>query len=333
MKRLYIFCIASLFVLEASAQADSTRATATDSTAAKSTLTIGVSYSNNANYYGQKALESIPYAAAAATYKLKCGIYFTGLAYRLLHDSSHAVSAASAGAGINFKLSERLTGDLSYSHTFYPSYSPLLQSGNPDNATAALTYDNWFSTKLNVDYAFGKTHDVFATAGIGKDITLGHFSSKDAISITPSFDVVAGTQHFYQTYLTEKKLRDSVLGGILGPIFGQPSGGTTTTETKTTSNTQFNVLSYNFKCPLAYNRAHYLIEVAYQASLLSNKVENNAGKINSFFSASFYYQFLPYASTYCGRRTFTGIGDGSVFKKSALPLRSCLYRQNGNGPA
>lgn len=289
MKRIITFFSCACISASALAQQDSTAAVTTDSTVAKSTFTIGASYANNANYYGEKALENIPYAALAATYKLKCGLYFTGLAYKLLHDTAHTVSAASAGAGINFSLSKRLTADLSYSHTFYPSLSPLLQAGNPNNATAALVYDNFLSTKLNVDYAFGKTHDVFFTLGTGKDITLGHISAKDIITLTPSVDVVAGTQHFYQTYITEKKLRDSLAGVILGPIFGQPSGGSTTT--KTTSSTQVNLLSYNFKCPLAYNRAHYLVEVAYQASLLSNKVENNPGKVNSFFSASFYYQF------------------------------------------
>jgi hypothetical protein len=103
-------------------------------------------------------------------------------------------------------------------------------------------------------------------------------------------ELVAGTQHFYQTYLTEKKLRDSVLGLLLDPIFGNGSGQSQSTST-TTVTTRFNLISYTLKCPLAYNRSHYMIEVQYQLSVLSQQAQSGAGKANSFVSCSFYYQF------------------------------------------
>jgi hypothetical protein len=289
MRRFIILLWPALYGLPVLAQADTTLApAAADSTPAKNSMTLGVSYSNNANYYGQKAETKTPYAAFAGTYKLKCGIYFSGLAYKLLNDSGVIVSAASAGAGIAFSMGKHFSADINYSHTFYPAYSPLLQASNPDNGSASLVYDNWLNTKLTVDYAFGKTQDFFGTFGTGRQITLGSISKKDIVTLTPSVDVVAGTQRFYQAYLTEKKLRDSLLG-IISPILGQPGGQETSTHT--TTSTQFNLLSYNFKCPLAYNRSHYLVEIAYQLSVLSNKVQSNPGQANSFFSASFYYQF------------------------------------------
>jgi hypothetical protein len=290
MKLFIISILAALYCLPAAAQADTALApAATDSIPAKNTLTLGVSYSNNANYYGQKAATKAPYAAFAATYKLKCGIYFSGLAYKLLNDTGAIVSASSAGAGIAFNMGKHFSADINYSHTFYPAYSPLLQASNADNGSATLVYDNWLNTKLTIDYAFGKTQDLFGTFGTGKQITLGSISKKDIVTITPSVDVVAGTQRFYQSYLTEKRLRDSLLGTVTGPILGQPGGQET--STKTMASTRFTVLSYNFKCPLAYNRAHYLVEIAYQLSVLSNKAQSNAGQANSFLSASFYYQF------------------------------------------
>jgi hypothetical protein len=290
MKLFILSILASLYCFAGIAQADTVLVpAATDSVPVKNNLTLGVSYSNNASYYGQKAATKIPYAAVAATYKLKCGIYFSGLAYKLLNDSGATVSAANAGAGIAFSMGKHFSADINYSHTFYPAYSPLLQASNPDNSSASLAYDHWLTTKLTVDYAFGKTHDLFGTFGTGKQITLGSISKKDVVTITPSVDIVGGTQRFYQAYLAEKRLRDSLLGLITGPILGQPPGQETSTKTNTS--TQFNLLSYNFKCPLDYNRAHYLVEIAYQLSVLSNKVQSNAGQANSFFSASFYYQF------------------------------------------
>ena len=289
MKQLMITMTVGLCSFGASAQTDTAKvAAAGDTTKAVSSLTIGASYSNNANYYGQKAAENIPYLAVAATYKNKSGLYFSGLAYRLLNDTGQLVSAGSLGAGFGFKLSKRWSADISYSHTFYAAYSPFLQASNPDNASASLQYENWLTTKINVDYAFGKTSDYFITLGTGKQVTLGSISPKDLITLTPSVDVVAGTQHFYQTYITEKKLRDSVLGIILAPIVGQPAPQPTS---KTTSTTQVNIVSYNFKCPLAYNRSRYMVELAYQLSVLSNRAATRAGTANSFLSASFYYQF------------------------------------------
>lgn len=270
---------------------DSTAENSDSAAAAASTLTIGAVYANNADYYGQKAEESMPYIAAAASWKSRSGIYFTALAYRLLKDSSgNVASASNLGLGYSLKLSKHLTADLGYNHTFYPAYSPFLQASNPDNARLSLEYDRVMDSKISADYAFGKTQDLFVTAGTGKQINLGSIGSKDLVTFTPAVEVVAGTQHFYQTYITEKRLRDSLLGLLPIPILGgggsSQNQGSTTTET-----TRFNLISYNLKCPLAYNRSHYMIEVQYQLSVLSQQAQSGAGKANSFVSCSFYYQF------------------------------------------
>ncbi|PZR25477.1 MAG: hypothetical protein DI535_18110 [Citrobacter freundii] len=283
-----VIFIISLFIA-CYCQAQDSTAVADSTEPARSTFTIGTSYSNNANYYGQKAAEKTPYIAAVASYRHKSGLYATAMAYRLLNDSQTVASASSLGAGFAFNLGKHLSVDMSYSHTFYPSLSPFLQAANANNASFSITHNGWLSTTLGADYAFGKTNDVFVTAGIGKLISLGSISAKDVITINPVIDVTAGTQRFVETYIEEKKLRDSLLGVFpIGPIFGQP-GSTPTTTTKTT--TSFDLLSYNLKFPLAYNRAHYMLELAYQLSILSNKAQTGANDKNSFFTASFYYQF------------------------------------------
>lgn len=264
-----------------------TNSSATDSIPSKSTLTLAAVYSNNASYYGQRPEENTPYAAVAANYQLKSGIYFTGQTYKLLNDRASNLSAESIGAGVNFKVGKKITTDLSYNHSFYPTYSPLLQAANTDNASVALSYQNWITTSVTGDYAFGKTSDAFVTAAISKQISLFSIGKKDVVTITPSADIVGGTQHFYQSYFKEKKLRDSILDLLPVPIFGQ----TNSSHEDTVVTTSFNVLSYNFKLPVAYNRAHYALEVAYQLSLLSDHVPTTMGKMNSFLTFSFYYQF------------------------------------------
>ncbi|GAA0525016.1 hypothetical protein [Chitinophaga japonensis] len=283
MKYILTFFLAGVSALPAFSQSDSTTADKK-----KTTFTIGATYTNNANYYGQKAAESMPYLAASAALRFRSGIYFTAAGYRLLNDSGTFASASSAGAGIVFNLGKKLTADLGYSHTFYPSHSPFLQAANPDNASASLKYEYWMSTALDVDYNFGRQQDVFVTIGTEKLISLGSiFKGKDIVTLTPSIAVTGGTQRFYQTYVTEKLLRDSILGVPLpdiGGIAGMENGSAAST-------TKFNLLSYNLRVPLAYNRAHYMLEAACQLSLLGPRAETGAGKLNSFLDFSFYYQF------------------------------------------
>jgi hypothetical protein len=283
----YIFIIAAtLFGTNSYGQKDTTALPAADSTPDKSTLTVGAVYANNASYYGERAQESTPYGAIAATYRFRSGIYLSGLSYRLLNEKNSTISASSLGAGALIKLSKKLSADLSYSHSFYPNYSPLLQAADPDNGSLAFTYESWITATLTGDYAFGRSQDGFATAAVSKSINLFSIGPKAVLTINPSADIVAGTQHFYQTYLAEQKLRDSVLGILLNPVTGNPSGGNNTVAT-----TAFNFLSCNFKFPLSYNRANYVLEAMYQCSVLSREVENDPGKVNSFVTLSFYYQF------------------------------------------
>jgi hypothetical protein len=288
MKSLILFIALATSSMVCFAQTDSNLSATADSTAAKSTLTLAAIYANNASYYGQKAQQTTPYVAVAANYQLKSGFYFTAQSYKLLNDNSSTISAAAVGAGVNFKLSKKLTTDVSYSHSFYPSYSPLLQAANVDNASLVFSYDAWIKPTLTGDYAFGKTSDAFVTGGLSKSINLFSITQKDIITIEPSANVVAGTQHFYQTYITQKKIHDSILGIVpVIPVFGNPG---TTSHADTVVSTNFNVLSYNFKIPLAYNRSHYLIQAEYQLSILSDHVAANK-QINSFLTFSFYYQF------------------------------------------
>lgn len=284
----YILILSVVWLCHATAvqaQADTAHVPAdTTEVNKKVTLTVGLLYANNANYYGQTALTPMPYAAVSATLQFRSGFYLSGVGYRLLNDSGGVVSATSAGAGWGFKMGKKFTGDISYSHTFFPANSPFLQAANADNAAAALKYHYWMTTGVNVDYAFGKQQDVFVTLSTEKRILLGSFSKgRDLISTTPSIEAVGGSQHFYQTYIKEKKL----LGIPLPVLPGIPG----TSELVTEEAARFALLAYSLRVPLAYNRAHYMIELAYQASVLSNKALTAAGSINSFFNCSFYYQF------------------------------------------
>jgi len=253
----------------------------------RTTFTIGAQYANNSNYYGQRPVDATPYTAVIGSVHFPSGFYFTGMAYRLLKDTSAIVSAGSISAGLDFKMGDKWTGDISFSHALYRNNSPFLQASLNNTVSAAVTHQWWMNTGLTVDYSFGETQDVFATLATSKFIPFGNvFSSKDGIAITPELSATAGTQHFYKSYVSNKILQDSI-AGLPIPIFGSE----TQSDTITTSSTSFSLLTYNLKIPLSYYRAHYVVEAAAQFSTLSENVTLSPKSINTFFTLSFYYQF------------------------------------------
>ena len=114
MKTILLLFTASICYSFCFAQTD-TAVAPKDSVVSKSTLTVGAVYADNASYYGQKAVEKTPYLAVAASYRLKNGIYFSGLSYKLLNEKTGTVSAGSLGAGISGKLSKRFLADINFS--------------------------------------------------------------------------------------------------------------------------------------------------------------------------------------------------------------------------
>ncbi|WP_212005697.1 hypothetical protein [Chitinophaga sp. HK235] len=281
---LIVALLAGLCYQSVQAQTDTAQKTEKPST----TFTLGALYSNNASYYGQTAATAMPYLAASGTLQFPFGLYISSTAYRLLNDSASFVSATSASIGMSIPFSKKMTADLAYSHTFYPSSSSFLQAANPDNAIASLKYKYWMTTGIRGDYAFGKQQDLFLTLSNEKLIRLGSLSkNKDIITLTPAIEVVAGTQHFYQTYVKERYLQLSKLGLPLPLLPGVPVNSQTITEEAT----RFDLLSYTLRVPLAYNRSHYMIEVEYQLSCLSNKALTGPSETHSFVNCSFYYQF------------------------------------------
>ncbi len=257
---------------------------AQDST--KTTVTAAAIFSSNASYYGQTAEKNLPYILGNATVRFPFGINISASSYKLL-DSTSGISAAILGAGYDFNITKKVNVSFSYNHTFFPKNSPFIQASNPDNINAGLSYQHWFTTGLSADYAFGKQQDVFLTFSNSKLLNLGSFSDKDLITLEPGIEIVGGTQHFFQTYVTEQKNKNKLIGNLPNPLF-PPSQSTTTT---TSSSTSLDLMSYNLKLPLSYNRANYVIEASYQLSVLGKNIDSGSKTPKSFFNLGFYYQF------------------------------------------
>lgn len=276
--KVSILLICSLLVLQLNSfaqEADSVK---------KTTLTLASVFSTNANYYGQVAEERLPYVLLNATLRTPYYLYITGGGYRLLNPDV-AASAYQLGAGFEFELSEKLDLDIGYTRYFYPENSPLLQASNVNNASLSLTAEHMFETMLTADYAFGETDDYFITLGNAKSFRLGQISSKDLVIVKPGIDIVAGTQRYYEAYITEQKRQGKLLDII--PV-GPPQADRDTVITQSTS---FKMISYSLSVPVYYYRSQYAIAATYKLSILDPSVEAVSNKPRSFFSLGFFYQF------------------------------------------
>lgn len=303
MRNILLLTILILFIEVFKVSAQVSEAASTDTVEKRKTsLTLAAIYSNDVNYYGQTSSDPLPYVLGNATLEFPVKIWLSAQTYKLLN-YNEGISGVSLTAGYDFDLSKNLSGTVSYSRSFYPESSQLLQSVNNDMVSAGLTYDwQWLTTGLNVDYAAGEEDVLYTTFNLAKYIDLGiSFSSKDYLSLNPSIDIIGGTQRFTDTVTTANEPdnnNDNPLGGLLGNN-GNGKGpgkvrdiikGKNGNKDVVVSTTSFDVLAYNFTLPLAYNRANYVIEASYQASVLSRAVSNSQ-KPKSFLYLGFYYVF------------------------------------------
>lgn len=276
MKRLVTLILLVLGSFKVFAQQDSTQ---------KATLTLAALYNSNISYYGQVTTEKLPYVLTNVTYKFPVGLYLSASAYHLFLTDGGS-DAADLGVGYDYQLNERWSIGAAYNRSFFPANSPLLQASNQNNLNLSTTYNwPWFTTAFNTDYAFGSQEDVFLSLNNSKEIALGYlFNAKNQFTITPAIEVVAGTRHFYETYITEKIKQNQGKGK------GASNGTSSTMETTLVPTNSFNLLAYNFKLPLTFSRANYLAEISYQYAILGAK-ETEVKSQQSFFGLAFYYQF------------------------------------------
>ncbi|WP_207421727.1 hypothetical protein [Desertivirga brevis] len=285
-----------------------------------SVFSVGASYGNTANYYGQTTAEKLPFVSTDLSYQSGLGFFVAGSAIKLV-DLGPAVSELNLSVGYSMDITKKLGASASYTRFFFAKDSPLPQSVNPNTVSAGLTYDfKWLNSALNGDYVFGnvkdeegrRMNDYYLTLSNSKEIDLGSIiKDKDYITITPSVSFIAGTQ-FLATPVSPDNDNNSESDGkkstgkapgfspkdIINEVKSQEKkvnrikkiGGKDTSPQYIYS-TSFDLFTSTLRLPLAYNRAHYTLEAAYQLSIPSKKFAGVVHENQSFFTLSFTYLF------------------------------------------
>lgn len=251
----------------------------------KPTLTLATIYSSNANYYGQTSVDRLPYVLAYGGLAFPSGFFISATGYKILNVDG-ASSGADLTAGFDFNLSRNLSAGISYTRSFFPDSSFFLQSENLNMFSGKLGYNfNWLTAGLNADYNPGQERALYLSFDVKKSIELLAFNQSDYLSIEPGFEVISSTQRI----TSSEEVPSSNGGNKIGIIQLPGRGFNQSPEYRTVESTSFGVLSYNLKLPVAYNTRKFMVEAAYQASIISRETETSSKNPRSFFSLGLYY--------------------------------------------
>src|SRR6201996_5106954 len=264
---------------------DPTRITAdTDTIVKKRSISAGVSYGSDASFFGRTGPVRYPFLNADVIYNAKSGVFIYGSAYKVL-GSLPTVDEVDLGAGYFYHFSPKFSGNFSYTRFIFDRNALIIKSASSNDINVSNAYD-WKIVKSSVtlDYLFGESSDFFVSINNSKYIETNWsiFDDKDFLSFNPGVNIILGTQNFVEKYSLNHP-------GHLGsyPTIGPPINP----SRYAAHNSDFDMLNYSFKIPIAYNRPHYTFEFSYKYSIPVNVEGILKNHKESFYNLTFYYVF------------------------------------------
>jgi hypothetical protein len=257
----------------------------TDTVVRKKSVSLGVNYGSDIQFFGRTGPVSYPYMSADAIYNFKSGFFVYGSAVQVF-GYTPLVDEVDLGTGYLYKYSKHFSGLISYTRfLFTKNAADVIKSASSNDINFKNAYD-WKFAKSSVtfDYLFGKENDYFITLNTSKYIETDWsvFDDKDYLSFNPTVSFIFGTQNFVRRYSLdhpEKLDFDDVRGLDVPPAFLRFNNG------------RFNALNYSFKLPVAYNRPHYTFEASWKYSVPVNVEGALRNRHELFFNLTFYYLF------------------------------------------
>jgi len=258
-----------------------------DSTRKKTrNLFLGLNYGSNSSFLGRYQAEILPYYMTDISYKSKTGFWLSLFAFDI-NNSLTFVDEVDVMGGWNVDLSKRVDASFFYTRYFFTESTELIKESVANTATASLGLDwSYVYTKITGHYIFGGAHDFFLVFDNSRYIEFPDLFRKDNyLSFEPKISIIAGTQTFVDTHYINQ-------GSPLPrpPGRGNPrGGGGTPTSTVESSRTTFNVLSYEFICPVAYNIGKFSFELNGRYSIPVNLLEGDTSTPQFFFTGGVVY--------------------------------------------
>lgn len=271
--------------LSASGSETGARPDTTDTIVKKASVSAGVSYGSDVQFFGRTGPIKYPYVSADAIYNTKNGFFLYTYGLKVL-GYNPMFDEVDLGGGYLYHYTKQFTGTISYTHFFFNrDAAQVIKSASSNDFNWKNTLDLKF-LKVNAiaDYLFGEEDDIFLTLNATKhfESKFSIFDDKDYLSLDPTVSTILGTQNFVQRYATDHAYRFD-LDNIFVDNPGSPHFAS--------DNSKFNMLNYSVKIPLAYNRPHYTFEFAYKYSIPVNVEGLLKNHHESFYYLTFFYVF------------------------------------------
>jgi hypothetical protein len=258
----------------------------TDSVVRKKSISVGVNYGSDIQFFGRTGPITYPYVSTDAIYNFKSGVFVYGSGVKVL-GYNPVFDEVDLGVGQLFKYNKNFSGSISYTRfIFDKDAAPIIKSLSLNDINFKNSFD-WKIAKSSVifDYLFGKENDYFVTINTSKYIETDWsvFDDQDFLSFNPTITAIFGTQNFVGEYSSAYKnqlgLTDAVIPSV--PTFKPPLY----------NNGRFNALNYSAKLPIAYNRPHYTFEASWKYSIPVDVEGALKNKHELFFNLTFIYVF------------------------------------------
>jgi len=251
-----------------------------------SSFKFGLSYISNSVFMGRSDTVTTPVIVPQVKYTLKQGIYFSGSLDFLPNKKNKKLDGGDLSAGYDFDITDDLSGSASYAKLFYSTTSTQIAAAISSTFNVNFNYDiaDVISPSVSADYNLNKQgigNDFFLNVGLTHDfISVGIFGEKDILLISPTITVNAGSQNFYDAYLTKKKLknakRNAAQNALLTKYINQLS--------------QFALLDYEISVPLEYKTGHFIFQVTPTYAIVENQLPKQVAAKVSSQPSIFYFE-------------------------------------------
>ena len=258
----------------------------TDSIVKKASISAGVSYGSDVQFFGRTGPIKYPFVSSDVIYNTKNGFFLYAYGLKIL-GYNPLFDEIDLGGGYLYHYSKQFTGTISYTRFFFNrDAAQVIKSASSNDFNWKNSYDAKFlKFNLTADYLFGDENDIFITANVNKhfESKFSIFDDKDYLTLDPGISAIMGTQNFVQRYATDHDYHLSVINNIFPMTPMEPHYAS--------DNSKFNMLNYSIKIPIAYNRPHYTFEFAYKYSIPVNVEGLLKNHHESFYYLTFFYVF------------------------------------------
>jgi hypothetical protein len=263
----------------------SSTADTTDTVIRKMSISAGVVYGSDVQFFGRTGPITYPFVSTDVIYNTKNGFFAYASALKVL-GYNPLFDEIDLGAGYLYKISKQFSGTASYTRfLFNRDAAQVIKSASANDINLKNTFDWKFAkSSIVLDYLFGNENDVFVTINTTKhfESSFNIFDDKDYLTLDPTITAILGTQNFVERYAMDHQYQMQQ-NNI---FFSNPND-----PHQARDNSQFNALNYNIKIPIAYNRPHYTFEFSYKYSIPVNVEGALMNRHESFYNLTFYYVF------------------------------------------